>query len=188
MNRIKSMTGFDAVTGDFSPIYLYCKTAANRIAEINPNAKLIIMLRNPIHRAYSEYSMFHDRTLLEPRTFEQAIEDELKGVSLGHYVRETYLKRGIYEPYIRTYFDLFDRNQIMIIKAESFFSNTQAVVNNVLKFLGLYDGLFTISNYYKNETIYTSSMNHETFKFLQNYYKTFNQSLYDYLNIDMGWD
>jgi hypothetical protein len=190
MKAIEQKTGHHAITGDFSPITLYCPKAAERIRRMSPDARLIIMLRNPVDRIYSEYNMFFERTRMEPRSFEKAIEDELNHHTIHHFVIDTYLRRGIYEPYIRTYFQHFDRSQILIVRSEDFFSRTPEVFGDILEFLGLpKEGQdLAKKEVYKNETIYKTPIKEGTRKFLYDYYQPFNQSLYELIGMDMGWN
>jgi hypothetical protein len=190
MKAIEKKTGHHAITGDFSPITLYCPKAAERIQQMSPDAKLIIMLRNPVDRVYSEYNMFAERTRMEPRTFEKAIEDELNHFSIRHFVIDTYLRRGIYEPYIQTYFKHFDRSQIHFVRSEDFFSNTPAAFADILEFLGLpREGCGVAKkDVYKNGTDYKIPMQEGTKKFLYDYYQPHNQRLYELIGMDMGWN
>jgi hypothetical protein len=147
------------------------------------------MLRDPVSRVYSEYNMFARRTPIEPRTFEKAIADDMNNVSVGHYVIDTYVRRGIYEPYVRQYLERFPRSQVLIIRSEDFFSRTPHVLKQVLDFLDLPaegSGLAE-KDYYKNETAYAQRMNPETEKFLYNYYRPHNERLYELIGQDMGW-
>jgi hypothetical protein len=190
MRSVKRKTGHIALTGDFSPITLYCPIAARRIKELTPDAKLIIMLRNPINRAYSEFNMFTERGAQESRTFEKAIEDEFNHVPQSDYLLETYIKRGIYEPYIRMYFNLFENKNILVIKSEDFFSDSAAEVHKILTFLDLPAGDFMVDKdgFNKNETFYGKRMKKETRDFLIDYYRPYNESLYDFLKMNMKWE
>jgi hypothetical protein len=67
--------GRRSITGEATPYYLFHPHAAKRMAEVVPRARMIVLLRNPVDRAYSHY---HHRTRLgrETRSFEEAIEAE----------------------------------------------------------------------------------------------------------------
>jgi hypothetical protein len=189
MRSIRKKTGSNAIASDFTPIYLYCPIAAKRIKQLTPNARLIIMLRNPVDRAYSEYRMFKSANV-DPRSFEQAIEDGFNNVSLSNYVLDTYVSRGIYEPYVKMYYDLFNKEQIMIIKSEDFFSKPEKVLKDILAFLDLPQDSFNINDDLvdKNQGDYDATIKEETRRLLQNYYQPHNHSLYNLLGVDMEWD
>jgi len=189
MASIRKRTGASAVSGDCTPVYMYCPIAAKRVKALTPEARLIIMIRNPVDRSYSEYSMFREKKV-EQRTFEQAIEDELQQVPLSHFIRETYIRRSIYEPYIKMYYDLFDKKQIMVIRSEDFFSNTEKVVEEVLEFIGLPQDTFSVnySTTPRNEGSGGVPMNEETKTFLKNYFQPHNKELFNLLGADLNWD
>ena len=100
------------ITGEATP-YLGRYSAVKRMAEAIPQARLIVLLRNPVDRAYSDYDQV-TRKGLRPRTFEDAIEAEERAIEaskipplnkkaselgnrggLGN-TRYRYLSRGIY--------------------------------------------------------------------------------------------
>lgn len=193
---VQRKTGKPVFTSDFSVSYLYCQTAAKRISTLVPDAKIIIMIRDPVDRAYSEYTMFYNtqsayaKGCRETRTFEQAIDDELNNVRHSHYFIETYLKRGLYENFIRVYHGLFDKKQILIVKSEEFFKNPAVVATQVFDFLGLSCGELQIdySKLFKNEGKYASPMNVETREFLRDYFRPYNDSLSAYLGAELNWN
>lgn len=189
LSKLRKMTGVDGITADSSAIYLYCSNAARRIRALTPNAKLIIMLRNPVDRAYSEYNMM-SQIGRDGRSFEEALHDDLNGVSKNDYVIDTYIRRGIYEPYVRMYFDLFGRDQIMVIQSEFFFNNTAQTMNDVLQFLQLPQNPVAVDSpsIFKHQGTYSKRMREETRQFLQEYYRTYNESLFALLGVDPGWN
>ena len=187
IEKIRKQYNVHPICGDASPIYLYCPKAAQRIKEITPNAKIIIMLRNPIERAYSEYNMFYNNNSAEKRSFQQAVADNLNIVSTANYVMDTYIERGIYEPYIKRYLDLFNRDQIMLIKTEDFKKDTEKVVCKVFDFLGLTQISFN-APHNKLEGKYQQQMSAEIRQFLTDYYYPFNRSLYSYLGEELRWE
>ena len=102
------------VTGEASAYYLFHPHAPRRIAQLLPDAKLIVLLRNPIDRAYSQYNFEVDLGR-ESLSFEDAVaaEEERIGkereriladeryVSFDHS-RYSYLARGVYVDQLRT--------------------------------------------------------------------------------------
>lgn len=186
LRLIKKITGHEAFTADCTPVYLYCPVAARRIKEITPNAKLIIMLRDPVSRAFSEFTMVSKYGNL---TFEEAINDNLNGVLHNHHIADNFIKHGIYGNYVNDYFEKFPRENIMVIKSEDFFADMNGVFNDVLKFLGYpADGFaLKIENINKNENAYEKVINEETRKRLADYYSPHNSELYKLLNTDFHW-
>jgi hypothetical protein len=104
------------LTGDISPVYLLDEYAAGRIAMARPDARIIILLRDPVERAFSQF-MHHLRDSLEPcETFEEALEQEeerlLDGWSQGH----GYATHGHYLSQIERYFAEFPKEQILVLE------------------------------------------------------------------------
>jgi hypothetical protein len=104
------------LTGDISPVYLLNEYAAGRIAMARPDSLIIILLRDPVERAFSQF-MHHLRDSLEPcETFEEALEQEeerfFNGWSPGH----CYASHGHYLPQIEKYFAEFPKEQILVLE------------------------------------------------------------------------
>jgi len=190
MNAIEKSTGCKAITGDFTSIYLYCREAAQRIRAITPDARLIIMLRDPVKRAYSEYCFMVTRTSLEKRSFEAAVADELNNRGKGNYFIDNYVRKGIYEPHVRIYNELFNKEQIMVIRSEDFFADPVNLANKVLAFTGLppvkIDG--DLNDLQRNGNFYVKRLKDDTRAMLKEYYRPHNQKLFEYLGVDMQWD
>jgi hypothetical protein len=107
------------LTGDISPIYLFNEHAAERIAVARPNARIIILLRDPVERAFSQF-MHHVRDSLEPcDTFQEALEQEerrfIDGWSPGH----CYVGQGHYLSQIERYFAVFPKEQILFLEYQN---------------------------------------------------------------------
>ncbi|WP_431156535.1 sulfotransferase family protein [Winogradskyella poriferorum] len=97
--------------------YLYFdELCAKRIHDYNPEANLIICLRNPVDRAISAYKYFV-RTLRENRSFSDAIARELNKElnSYQELSNNSYVAHGMYSNQIDTYLSFFSRNQIKLI-------------------------------------------------------------------------
>lgn len=137
------------LTGEASPYYLFHPAVARRIKETLPAVKLIALLRNPVDRAYSHYH-HTKRKGFETLSFEEALacEEERMGdartrlVADAHYHDSqfqaySYVTRGLYAEQLERYYDVFDQEQIYVIKSEDLFEDAQAVVNGVAAFLGL---------------------------------------------------
>jgi hypothetical protein len=186
------------ITGEATPYYIFHPHVASRIKYSSPNAKIIIMLRNPIDRAFSHYR-YHVKLGEETLSFKEAIEAEsmrLQGemekmlgdesYSSKNLKLFSYLKRGVYIEQIKRWYELFPEEQILVLKSEDFFSYTEESYNSVLEFLGLPKYLLTA---YKTFNVGKEvSMDSEMRKFLMNYFRPYNQELYKFLGKDFGWD
>lgn len=133
------------LSGEATPYYLFHPKVPYRLYKCFPNVKLIIMLRNPVNRAFSHYNM-EKKLSNEKRAFEVAIQDELnqlenlnkKILSSNHYTTEhahhSYLSRGLYQEQIERWLNYFDKNQMLFIKSEDFFENPQKELKRVFDF------------------------------------------------------
>ncbi len=122
------------LTGEASPYYLFDETVPPRIKKDLRDVKLIALLRDPIDRAYSAYSMNKRR---EDRrdfpTFEEAIAND----DMSSEQSSLYLYRGRYADHIKHWLRHFNRDQFLFIKSEEFFQDPKQSLDEVYEFLGV---------------------------------------------------
>ncbi len=130
------------LVGEKTPRYLLSSTALSRIASTIPHVKLIILMRNPIDRLFSQYHQFIRRDSPRkpkgifsgrgedspPMQFEEFLETED-----GHLSFE----KGRYGHWLKTAFDIFPRNQIHLVFNEEMAAKTKKVMLEVFRFLGV---------------------------------------------------
>lgn len=127
------------IAGENTPIYLYWRPALPRIRDYNPGMKFIVILRNPIDRAFSQWNMQRARGI-EPFDFVDAVEAEPRRIaqSAPRQLRKlSYVDRGRYAEQLERAFRLFPREQFLIIKYERFRGRQREVVEEVFRFLNL---------------------------------------------------
>ncbi len=108
-------TAAGRLTGDVSPVYLIDGDAAARIAAVRPDARIVILLRNPVERAFSQF-MHHMRDSLETcSTFEQALDAEEERLRDGWSWGHGYATHGFYAAQIERYLAFFPENQILFL-------------------------------------------------------------------------
>jgi hypothetical protein len=186
------------LAGEASPYYLFHPHAARRARRQIPNAKLIVLLRNPVDRAYSHFKE-RRRNGVETLTFEEALEREperLAGelarmerdptyVSFAHE-HFSYLSQGIYLPQLRAWLDHFPQDQFLILRSEDMFADPPATFAAVLRFLGLPPidlAHFQRFNYHTSEDV--DPLTRER---LAATFEPHNRSLEEFLGRDMKWD
>jgi hypothetical protein len=118
--------------GDFSPSYLHSTEAAGRIFAFNPNARIIILLRNPTDRAISHYLM-DVRLGIQKKPMLSSIG----GSEANRLYRKEYLEVGLYSQQVQRYLDLFPAEQVLLMNYDELASNASCFVVRVLDFLGL---------------------------------------------------
>ena len=125
--------------GEVTPIYLYWEPCMERIHHYNPAIKLIVLLRNPLARAYSHWAMERERGW-EELPFAEAIRQEPRRCQEGprgqHRVY-SYLDRGRYAVQLRRLFRFFPRSQVLILRSEQLFKAPTATLRQVTEFLGI---------------------------------------------------
>ena len=125
--------------GEITPSYLYWKPAMERIREYNPRIKFIILLRNPIDRAFAHWNMqrFKNR---EPLDFLDALKEEPSRIAQPLALetrRFSYVDRGFYSPQLERVFALFPREQVKLIRFEDFRDRKQNTLDEIFDFLGV---------------------------------------------------
>jgi hypothetical protein len=188
-------------TFEATPYYLFHPAAAVRVHGLLPAARLVVLLRNPVDRAFSHYQ--HNRGLgLEPLSFEEALaaeETRLAGENerlmedpaypgLAHR-RYSYFSRGCYTEQITEWYRVFPREQILVLFSEDFYRNTAKVFGEVLDFLGLkpFD-LGSYPRYTRRATWHEPPLAEKTRRELAERYTVPNQRLAQLMGRDPGWN
>lgn len=134
------------VAGEATPYYLFHPDVPSLVHALLPEVQLIVLLRNPIDRAYSHYQ--HERRRgREHLSFSQAIDAELgAGPRPGSVLRRpvvnehqsySYLSRGYYAEQLSRWFSVFPSERFLILGYEEFFSDPSPFLAGVEQFLGL---------------------------------------------------
>ncbi len=123
------------LSGDASVSYLFYPLVPRRIKEMVPNAKIIIMLRNPIERAYSHYLM--DKKL----GYVNAGFEDIVARRLAHRFQDLYyqqyVKLGQYCDQVERYLKTFGEKQVYIILSEDFAKDARSCLRQACLFLGI---------------------------------------------------
>jgi len=151
----------EPILGDARVSNLYIPWVPNRIYETNPNSKLIVIVRNPIERAFSNWVHFRNAQLDE-LNFSEAIRADWERIQSGRNYEtneeveqhtqqlvvnaqghsgeglyRTYIDRGYYFEQIQRYLKLFPREQLKIYLFEEFVAEPNRVVTEIIEFLEL---------------------------------------------------
>lgn len=186
----------DHLIGDKSPYYLFHPMVPERVHSLYPHVKLIVILRNPVDRAYSHYWHVVDRDE-EDFSFRKAVLAEkgrLKGevkklkdpayYSPEHH-RHSYVARGIYVKQIKRWLSFFPREQMLILSSDDLRHNPQEVMDRVFAFLGLPS--YTPKKFTDGHRRYRP-MNPKMRKRLSEYYRPYNQQLEELLGMKFNWE
>ena len=142
-NRVNTLDKYESLFvqkesvlyGEGSVSYLFYDNVAEDIKEYNPNAKIIIMLRNPIERAFSHYLMDYRLGLIHD-SFENIIAKKSKHKN-AHLFYQQYIEVSKYATQIQRYLDFFEKDSILFIDYEDFKNNVLETVDQVYNFLNI---------------------------------------------------
>ncbi len=127
------------LTGEATPIYMYWKDAPGRMREYNPDLKLIVILRNPIERAYSHWNM-EQSNKTDNLLFWDALQSEKERCreALPHQHRVySYMDRGFYLEQLKRLWSFFPAENVLVMKSETLRNHHQAALRDVCDFLGV---------------------------------------------------
>lgn len=129
----------EKVLGEASTSYLhYYRTAAPLIYKSNPEAKILIILRNPVDRAFSAYwHMIRDKR--ETLSFEDALKSEENRKKENFAGLWFYTEVGFYYNQVKEYLNTFDKNSVKICLFDDFDKNPKQVIDDIFRFLGVDD-------------------------------------------------
>jgi hypothetical protein len=142
-------TDEEAVSFDASGYYMYHPHAADRLAADLPAVKVMVMLRDPVERAFSAYKHEFARGF-ETESFERALalEDERVEPELARMAidpgyasfahrHQSYRRRGYYAEQVERFTRTLGRDRVLLVDSESFFSQPMEEYRRITDFLGL---------------------------------------------------
>ena len=187
------------ITGEYTSTYMYHPDVPKRIFNLLPKIKLIVILRNPIDKAYSTYQQqfrFGEYTT----SFEDTINAEFRRIDLNkdfpelnsnnydfeNFVAQNIIRHGVYADYLETWLKIFDRKQILILNSDDLKKSTKETLRRVFNFLN-------VSNYDIKDTSQVNvgkypTINKITRKKLIEFFKPHNQRLNKLLDTEFDWN
>ena len=187
------------ITGEYTSTYMHHPDVPKRIFNLLPKIKLIVILRNPIDKAYSTYQQqfrFGEYTT----SFEDTINAEFRRIDLNkdfpelnsnnydfeNLVAQNIIRHGVYADYLETWLKIFDRKQILILNSDDLKKSTKETLRRVFNFLN-------VSNYDIKDTSQVNvgkypTINKITRKKLIEFFKPHNQRLNKLLDTEFDWN
>jgi hypothetical protein len=182
---------------DSSPYYLFHPLVPQRAHALLPNARLIVLLRDPVRRSYSHYWHECDKGR-EPLSFEDAIaaepgriERDHTRLASGEIERSTdhqyfsYLARGRYAEQLKRWLQLYPREHLLVLRFEDLARDPLPVLNRTLEWLGL-PGMASARLEARNTRRYPP-IAAETAARLREYFAPHNAELESLLGQPFGW-
>lgn len=158
------------------------------IQSVNPYVKLILVLRNPIDRAYSAWKL-NVKYFEEKKTFEEAVFNELnqkENTNKTFYsIIDNYLQRGLYFQQIEKLLKWFPKQNLLILISENIKENPFEEYKKIYDFLNL-DSLKTQKYEITHVSNDTSKINKKLYNDLIKYYKEDVSKLEKLLNIQLN--
>jgi len=165
----------EKAVGDISPEYLYFYEKAIPLIQekLGVNVKIIIILRNPVDRAFSAYTHFV-RDKRETLSFEEALKKEVERDRLNWLWAWQYANSGFYFQQVKAYLDNF--KNVRIIRYDDLLSDSAKIVAQICEFLEVSSDFdfdtsykYNVSGEPKNQVLYKL----ETSRKLINFFKMF---------------
>ncbi|HVI32375.1 sulfotransferase domain-containing protein [Phenylobacterium sp.] len=129
--------------GEATPIYMYWPGSLERIAAYNRAVRVIVLLRDPVQRAWSHWRMEYARGA-ETEPFAWCVREGRRRLfdaePWGHHREFSYVERGFYGEQMERLFGLFPREQVLVLKAEDLRADPGAILSQVRAFIGAPEG------------------------------------------------
>jgi hypothetical protein len=213
-SHFKSLTPGKKLFFEATQEYVYDREAPVLISRYYPDIKMILMLRDPVDRAYSAWNMY--RTMFESgypdfskwkgkypgeinpiykylmqgrETFpslREAIEIERELMESGESDDPAILRKGLYAEQLKNYLSYFSREQILVIGFKEFTANTPGTLENIYRFMGVDNGV-KMSFPVKNKRPYAAAIDPEDKEYLRQFYSVSNQELFNLIGRKLRW-
>lgn len=188
-----------ALTGEASPYYISHPHVPRRVKRTVPDARLILLLRNPVDRTISAFHHNRRRTPNEPLdSLEAAIDRELNELSGEQqrliadehypdfeYAWHCYLARGVYVDQLRWWHEHFPREQVLVLQSERLGERPAEVFDVVRRFLGLDD--WSPPQFARLNANTYDDVDPAVRRRLAEYFAPHNERLFDYLGERYDW-
>jgi hypothetical protein len=197
MERLRQRTGEDTATGEGATYYLFHPWVPARVAEVFPEIKVIILLRDPVKRAVSHYHhnvrMGRERLPMreaferEPdrigaETARLEIDPDFQSLNHQHL---SYLARGAYAEQLRRWYRHFPSEQILTLCSEEFNVSTDEIFRQACRFIGIPSR--SLPSYPRDGTARRIHDGQDAEAFARSRFKRANEELFDLLGRRFDW-
>ncbi len=131
------------LTGESTPLYLYDRAALRRIRAEIPEAKLIVIVRDPVERAHSNWTHLWSAGLEPVGDFVQACDQEERRIAAGWASFWHYTGLGRYGEQLEYLFSLFPGEQVLVLRYRRLVDDPAGTMDQICAFLGVAPGLLT---------------------------------------------
>lgn len=130
-----------AMRGESTPFYLWHPGARRRIARALPEVRLVVVVRDPVDRAYSNWMHLWSDGLEPDPDFESAFGRERERVAAGYAPFWRYRELGLYGEQLLDLHRLVDPSRILVLRYRDIVDEPAATVDRTARFLGIREGL-----------------------------------------------
>lgn len=193
------------ITIEKSPAYFITEGVPERIYKMNNQTKLLLIVRDPVERAVSDYTQIHTNRMLKGKPhepFERLAIDEYGEVNTSYKA----IRIGLYYKHLQRWVDVFPREQLLVVNGNQLIHDPVSVISEIEKFLGL-EPFIKPENFYFNETKGFYCLRHDLTerclsetkgrkhpnidpkirKKLEDFYRPMNQKFYQMVGHEFGW-
>lgn len=133
----------EGLKAEATPIYIYWPNSLERLRAYNPRARLVVMLRDPVERAWSHWRMETSRGA-ETQPFSWCIREGrarlFESEPWGHHREFSYVERGFYGEQVERLFSMFPREQVLVLTADELRADPNGVLERLSSFAGVSAG------------------------------------------------
>jgi len=180
------------LAGESSPSYLMDPDVPARVAATMPSVRIILLVRNPVERAYSHFRLRRGRAYEPMESFADTLADEptrrkkaaARQQRTGAAI-DCYFHQGEYAIGLERWLAQFDQDQILTIQSERLFANPKDAYGTALDFLGL--SSHDLGHYDVHNAAPASSIDPDVRRHLAMRYEAPNARFYDLIGTDYGW-
>jgi hypothetical protein len=195
--RVDGATVISPLTFESSPYYMFHPLAGERIARDLPDVKLLVLVRDPVERAYSAHAHESARGF-ENQPFERSLEleaERLDGeverivadpayISFSHQ-HHAYRERGKYADQLSRLARLFGPERVHVVDSGDFFTRPEPVYDAVLEFLGLPH--YGYPAFLRHNVRPRSPLSPGLRRSLEEYFAPYDERLTDWLGQEASW-
>ena len=191
LHQLRGKFDYSKLVGFKNPDLIYLENNFSKLQIFCPSIKLIIILRNPVNRAYSAWNMMYNNPKYNNynKSFDDSISDELKyreNENKSFFTAQFhFLQRGYYYKQLKELLKFFSRRNILIIISEKMFENPKKYYEMIYKFLGI---SLNLDNFTKDRIgTYNEKLGKEKYNYLMNFFKDDIKKLEQLLDEKTGW-
>lgn len=191
----RTVTRVGGLCLESTPSYLPTPQALRMMRDVLPDAKVIVLLRDPVSRAFSHYQHYKTRHL-ESREFREVVNESVskpkytptRGAALPVDAEPMlgYVARGYYALQIELLLKTYPREQVLIIDSDNLFDDTNAVCQRVFDFFGLESHSMPTKKIH-NRGYYREVIDPATVQLLRDHYRAHDQLLVELLGRRFRW-